>query len=26
MMRVKLGSPIGGDIAFASTEPNGEWS
>lgn len=26
MMRVKLGSPIGGDLAFASTEPNGEWS
>ena len=26
MMRVKLGSPIGGDIAFASTEPNGVWS
>jgi hypothetical protein len=26
MMRVKLGSPIGGDVAFASTEPNGDWS
>jgi hypothetical protein len=25
MMRVKLGSPIGGDVAFASTEPNGSW-
>jgi hypothetical protein len=26
MMRVKLGSPIGGDVAFASSEPNGGWS
>jgi hypothetical protein len=26
MMRVKMGSPIGGDVAFASTEPNGSWS
>jgi hypothetical protein len=26
MMRVKLGSPIGGDVAFASSEPNGVWS
>jgi hypothetical protein len=26
MMRVRLGSPIGGDIAFASTQPNGDWS
>jgi hypothetical protein len=26
MMRVKLGSPIGGDLAFASSEPNGVWS
>jgi hypothetical protein len=26
MMRVKLGSPIGGDIAVASVEPNGSWS
>jgi hypothetical protein len=26
MMRVKLGSPIGGDVAFASAEPNGGWS
>jgi hypothetical protein len=26
MMRVKLGSPTGGDVAFASSEPNGVWS
>jgi hypothetical protein len=26
MMRVKLGSPTGGDVAFASAEPNGIWS
>jgi hypothetical protein len=26
MMRVKLGSPIGGGVAFASAEPNGIWS
>lgn len=26
MMRVKLGSPIGGDLAFDSVEPNGVWS
>jgi len=26
MMRVKLGSPIGGEVAFASSEPNGVWS
>jgi hypothetical protein len=26
MLRAKLGSPIGGQIAFASAEPNGGWS
>jgi hypothetical protein len=26
MMRANLGSPIGGQIAAASSEPNGEWS
>jgi hypothetical protein len=26
MMRVKLGSPIGGQVAFAAMDPNGGWS
>jgi len=26
MMRVKMGSPTGGQVAFAATDPNGAWS
>jgi hypothetical protein len=26
MMRLRLGSPVGGHVAFASVEPNGIWS